>query len=239
VKIGYWNVCDHAKAEAIIENSINIVESEDIDVLCLQEVPYYPGTTTPVSNEIAKNLGMDNRFIHTRSLGRTRGYGTAILSNSNLLDFSVKDLRTDAFAYMTPGKGNRRVLLSARTENDPDLNFAVAHLSYRLPLGIGQAGLMLERTKLFSRLYDLKRERPLIYGGDMNCEEESLLDGQLEFMGLVPIKFAVNTFRSRHFYAGYAQRNFDRAFHSAGLEVTPKLGDFRQSDHRWMVLDVH
>jgi len=242
MNICYWNVCNETPPERLVEACVDLRQQEEIDVFCLQEVPYLPGfARTPASLTIAEALGMMEAFEHTRTLSATydrlKGYGTAILANS-LHSVQVKTIRNDSLAYMTPSSDNRRVLMTAKTYERPDLTIGVAHLSYKLPLGIGKISLIKERHNLAGHLENYRNGSGLVFGGDMNCGPGDGLDDMLIGAGLYNVEAGSPTFRSRHWFAGHATRDLDRVFVSKGVFATAELGDFGPSDHRPVIAHI-
>lgn len=242
MKVCYWNVCNETSPEDI---AAHCSDMPGVDVFCLQEVPYaqHGYTRLPATRLLARELGMDGVFQHTRTLRRSPGkykaYGTAILSKSTIIGSRTAVLRDDIFAYMTPGAQNQRIALSAATEAEPGVTVAVAHLSYRLPLGLGSAGLLEERRVLQRQLSTMRDTSEVIFGGDMNAESGGGLDAMIGELGLSRVPTDGATFRSRHWFAGHATRELDRAFVTQGLVATAELGAFGASDHRPVIVDVH
>lgn len=242
MNICYWNVSNETPPDQLIEACVDLRTQEEIDVFCLQEVPYMPGyARNPASLAIAEALGMMGAFEHTRTLlathDRLRGYGTAILANS-LHSVRTKTIRNDSLAYMTPSDNNRRVLMTAKTYERPDLTVGVAHLSYKLPFGIGKLSLIKERSSLVEHLDNYRKESDLIFGGDMNCEPGDGLDDMLLGVGLCNLEAGSPTFKSKHWFAGRVTRDLDRVFVTRGLNATAELGDFGPSDHRPVIARV-
>ncbi|HMS23788.1 MAG TPA: hypothetical protein PKB09_03190 [Candidatus Saccharibacteria bacterium] len=248
MKILYWNVCSAAKPELIEKNVGKLVEQEDIDVACLQEVPYinldkFLGDI-PVSDLISQEMNMDSVFVPTRSLFRGRkkygSYGTAVLSRSGFIgEPDVTTLRTDKLAYTTPHPDNKRALITARTPIRPDLLVGVAHLSFGWPLDLSRNGIIEERSRLMHELRVRQKESKLIVGGDVNVgpDEINPFMSRLGLTALVDPE--VSTFRSRHIYAGYAERHLDDAFVSPGLDVQAIVRHRFQSDHNPIIVTIN
>lgn len=243
MNVCYWNVCYETPTEALVEACAEIKKTEQIDVFCLQEVPYLPDRAVlPASLAVANALGMKQTFEHTRTLRKTPdrlvGYGTAIVAPS-LHSVRAQVLRTDPLAYMPPFyKANKRVLLSAKTFERPDITIGVAHLSYKLPAKLGRQALLAEHLKLAEYL-DIEQERSeMVFGGDLNCQPGDGLDDILSQVGFYGLEAGAPTYRSRHWFAGHASKDLDRAFVTQGLYGEAKLGDFGPSDHKPVIVNI-
>ena len=248
MNILYWNVCNAADNQEIVSQTLEIFKEHDIDVACLQEVPYQTNEDrlsepAPLSETIANSLGYMSSFQHTRTIRRTpgaiNGYGTAIISRSNIIDLEVHTLRDDKLTYMTPSPENRRVLMTFRTEEDPELTIGVAHLSYSLPLKIGEKRKAEESDELIKILGKTLIRGKLVFGGDFNSPPGAAVDQKLESIDLVPVSdHEEPTFRSRHSFAGHVSRNLDRVYVSRGVTARAEIQDPRQSDHRPIIVST-
>ena len=162
MKVLYWNLCNEVDPHASLQEARQLIEDEQIDVACFQEVPYVPQEVegrkinVPLSQLLADEFDMEQTFEHTRTIRKTddriKGYGSAILSRSSFVEQQTSIIRDDRFSYMTDHPENQRVLLSARVEAEPDVVVNVAHMSYALPLNIGKKGLKSEHRTLASIL---------------------------------------------------------------------------------------
>lgn len=249
MKVMYWNVCNVANQQEIIDHTKELLGSGQIDIACLSEVPYETRHVNgkplyiPLSEVIATDLDMDSTFEHTRTIRRSKrklkGYGTAIISRSKILEKGTTVLRDDRLTYMTPGKGNQRVLMSVRTAQDPELEVNVAHLSYPMPIRKAIKGLRTERKRLSEALTDKLNKGRIIFGGDMNVRPGGRLDAILHGLGLKQlVDPLLHTFRSRHWYAGYTKRNLDRVFVSKDVSASAAVEDRRQSDHHPVIVTI-
>lgn len=243
MNILYWNVCSEADNQRIFDETADLIALHNIDVACLQEVPYETSKFTDPSMEpiavselLAQELGAASVFEHTRTIpskkNEFRGYGTAILSFAGIRDASTNTLRSDSLAYMTPHPSNRRVLTSVITEEEPHISVGVAHLSYALPFGIGKGRALQEIDTLAGVLKVQTEDNEAVFGGDFNAKPNTAVDKKLAAIGLRGIvDTSVPTFRSRHWFAGYISRNLDRVYVSRALEATATIVRPRQSDH--------
>lgn len=250
MNILYWNVCNEADNGAIIRETERLMQEHDIDVACLQEVPYEKKIVdnkplfVPLSDIIASDMGFESDFQHTRTIRRSakvlKGYGTAVLSRSGFADIDIHTIRDDKLSYMTPHPDNRRVLMMARPSDDPDLAIGVAHLSYPLPLGLGRKGMSKEHDSSIVALNRAMNVGRLVFGGDLNNRPGSAVDQRLRAINLVPVSdHQEPTFRSRHVYAGHLQRNLDRVYASRGIEVRATAHDRGPSDHRPIIVSAN
>ncbi len=249
VKVLYWNLCSEVDPNTSLHDTQELIDSEQIDIACLQEVPYVTQATEdrtthiPLSQLLADDLGMDQMFTHTRTICRTdekiRGYGTAILSRTPFIEKRTAVIRDDRFAYMTASPENRRVMLSVRVEGNPDTMVSTAHLSYALPLGLGRNGQEHEQQSVASILKDQMKYFEVAFGGDINAAPEKTMDALLEELGLNSVlDNSMPTFRSRHWFAGHAKRNLDRVYMSRGLIGVGYVGDRKHSDHSPVIVEV-
>lgn len=245
----YWNLCNEAPNEEILREAKQLIASESIDVACLSEVPYMTqgveGRTVsvPLSLLLAQELGMEHAFEHTRTIKKTnekiKGYGSAVLSRSAFEELDITTIRDDRFSYMTKSPDNKRVLISVRTEANPDIIVNSAHLSYALPLKVGRKGMNQERETLAQTLKNQLQKYQVVFGGDLNVKPGKTIDKMLELIGLkVVVDTVLPTFRSRHWFAGHIKRNLDRVFVSAGLKVEAGIGERRQSDHNPIIVKI-
>ena len=245
----YWNVCNAANNQEIINETKKLMESGDIEVACLQEVPYETVVKdgkrihVPLSDIISADLGAESHFEHTRTVRRSKkklsGYGTAIISRSGFVEVGSETIRDDALAYMTPGKDNRRVVITATPNIAPDTQVSVAHLSYAIPLKRAKLGMKKEQEALKKILAEKLNQGRLIFGGDLNAKPGGGVDDLLSALHLKGIVDPLlHTFRSRHWYAGYLKRNLDRVFVSSDLKATASVDHPRQSDHRPVIVHI-
>lgn len=246
MNILYWNVCSAAKPDRIIEEAADLITTEQIDVACLQEVPYRDDL--PISAAIAKEVGMGGTFEHTRTLaedvktGYVKGYGTTVLTSLGIKHMDATWLREDKWSYMTKGRDNKRVLVTLQTEEEPDIMINVAHLSYTLPLWLGRSGLVKERNDLTRKLQEQVHDYGVVFGGDINAPPGSEIDRRIVDLPPKGFQNIVNveqpTFRSRHLFTLHAKRNLDRVFVSRDLSAQARIGERRQSDHHPIIVEV-
>lgn len=245
----YWNLCNEVDPHVSREAVKSLVEDQQIDVVCLQEVPYVRDEVgdkkvfIPLSRILAEDLGMDEVFEHTRTIKKTdkeiKGYGSAVLSRSPIIDKSIEVLRDDRFSYMTSHPENQRVLISARTELEPNIIINSAHMSYALPLKVGKKGMRTEQSRLAQILRQQMQTFEVVFGGDLNTKPGTILDKLLEATGLRSVLAnTMPTFRSRHWFAGHIKRNLDRVFVSSGIQAKGEVGDQGHSDHHPVIVDV-